>query len=832
MKKKLLACLIAVVMVFGLVAPALAETTTTTTTETTEGSDGTTVTVTTTVTISTKEDAAAKEAPAEPAEPEEIVVLYTNDVHCGVSDNIGYTGLALLKNALKAAGKNVLLVDNGDAVQGGTIGTLSKGEYIIDIMNAVGYDVAAIGNHEFDYGMEQFMKNVERANFPYVCANFTDAAGKPIFDAYKIFEIGGKKVAFIGVATPKTFTSSTPAYFQDENGNYIYTFSEDETGKKLYDTVQNAVNDARAAGADYVIALTHLGIEEDCSPWTSSEVITNTSGIDVFLDAHSHSVLPKEIVKNKDGNDVILTSTGTKLNYVGCLTITPDGKLDTMLLNNSTVEYGKLLGALNDDGGVAEKIVAINAEFDALVNKVVANTKVDLVTQDPTNKDIRIVRSQETNLGDLCADAYRTLSGADIAFVNGGGIRKDISAGDITFGQIIAVHPFGNAMCVVEATGAEILDALELSVSKLPGEFGGFEQVSGLKFYIDLNVDSTVVCNDKGDFIEVSGDRRVKGVTVLNRETGAYEPIDPEKTYTFASHNYMIKGGGDGYTMFKDNNLLQDEVMIDNQVLINYIVETLGGTVGEAYQDPFGEGRITIIEKGQELPAELAPAAEPEAADQPAGLLGGWTIYDGETAALPEEVQTAFDSASKELLGNKLVPVAYLGSQVVAGTNDAILCKSTPVTLNPETKLVVVILYRDLEGNAKITHISDFALTASEEEATPAEQLAGGWAIPQEYAVITLPDDPAAAFAKAKEGFVGNSLEPIAYLGSQVVAGTNYAILCHSTLATNPPVSSIQLVIVTVDPEGNATFGDIRTLNIADYNTDAAAETEAPGTGA
>lgn len=232
-------------------------------------------------------------------------------------------------------------------------------------------------------------------------------------------------------------------------------------------------------------------------------------------------------------------------------------------------------------------------------------------------------------------------------------------------------------------------------------------------------------------------------------------------------------------------------------------------------------------------PAAEAPESEDANAAEPNGLLGGWTISENETAAaLPEDVQNAFDAASKELLGNKLVPVAYLGSQVVAGTNNAILCKSTPVTLNPETKLVVVILYRDLEGNAKITHINDFALDAAEEAAAPAEQLAGGWAIPQEYAVITLPDDPAAAFAKAKEGFVGNSLEPIAYLGSQVVAGTNYAILCHSTLATNPPVSSIQLVIVTVDPEGNATFGNIRTLNIADYNPDAAAETEVPGTGA
>lgn len=592
MKTKILTVFLALVMVLSLGLPAIAETTSETTEKTYEVGNST-VTVTTTVTVNTPDD------PAAAPKKEDVVILYTNDVHCGVSDNVSFTGLSLLKNALKDAGKNVLLVDNGDAVQGDTIGTLSKGEYIIDIMNAVGYDIATIGNHEFDYGMDQFMKNVEKANFPYVCANFTDAVGKPIFDAYKIFEIGGRKIAFVGVATPKTFTSSTPSYFQNEAGEYIYTFCEDATGKKMYDAVQRAVNAARAEGAEFVVALTHLGIEADCSPWTSSEVIENTTGIDVFLDGHSHSVLDgSDLVKNKDGKEVILTSTGTKLAYVGCLTIDAEGNLSTMLLDKSVVSYGKLIGSLQNDNGVAAKIDEINKEFEQLINKVVANTKVDLVTQDPANKETRIVRSQETNLGDLCSDAYRIVSGADIAFVNGGGVRKELPAGEITYGQVISVHPFGNMMCVVEATGQEILDALELSVSKLPGEFGGFMHVSGLKFTADLNVDSTVVLNDKSEFVEVSGARRVKDVTVLNKTTGEYEPIDPEKTYTLASHNYMLKSAGDGFTMFKDNKILQDEVMIDNQVLITYLEEKLGGTVGDEYKDPFGEGRITIVEKG------------------------------------------------------------------------------------------------------------------------------------------------------------------------------------------------------------------------------------------
>ena len=463
----------------------------------------------------------------------DIVILYTNDVHCGVDDNLGYAGLATVKNALEAQGKHVVLVDNGDAVQGDTIGTLSNGEYIIDIMNEIGYDVATPGNHEFDYGMDQFFALTEQANFPYVSANFVDNDGNTVLDPYVIKDVAGVKIAFVGISTPKTITTSTPKYFQDDNGNYIYAFQQDETGEKLYAAVQAAVDAARAEGAQFVIALAHLGIEEDCSPWTSSEVIVNTTGIDAVLDGHSHSLIQGEKVKNKDGAEVLLSSTETKLAYIGCLTIKDDGSMSTTLIS---------------DNGM---------------------------------KDV---------IGGLCADAYRAMSGADVSIVNGGGVRADIPAGDITYGQIIAVHPFGNEMCVVECTGQEILDALELGCSKLPAESGGFLHVSGMTYTVDLNVESTVKLDENGMFVSVEGDRRVKDVTIGG------EPLDPDKTYTLASHNYKLKNCGDGYSMFADNVFLQDSVMIDNQVLINYIVDVLGGTVGEEYADPYGQGRITIIE--------------------------------------------------------------------------------------------------------------------------------------------------------------------------------------------------------------------------------------------
>lgn len=527
---------------------------------------------------------------AEAAEPDEskgIVVLYTNDVHCGVDDNIGYAGVAAYKNAYEKAGYEVVLVDSGDAVQGATIGTLSKGEYIVEIMNELGYAAAAVGNHEFDYGMDRFMELTELADYDYVAANFVDKDGNLVVDAYTIVEAGGHKIAFVGAATPETFTSSSPAYFQDENGNFIYGFCEGGDGSDFYAAIQSAVDSAAAEGADIVIVLSHLGTNLESAPYSASDLIENTNGIDAVLDGHSHSVWAGEIVLNKDGEEVLLSSTGTKLENLGSLTIvdTEDGIDFTTELHHEVIFQ---------DDAMAAFVAGIKEEYAELAQTVVAKTDVDLTIVDPTltdseGKPLRIVRSQETNLGDLCADAYRAMSGADIAFVNGGGIRTSIPAGDITYEQIISVHPFGNAMCVVEATGQEILDALEMSARKLPSENGGFLQVSGISFDIDMSVEPTVVTDDKGLFVEVSGDRRIKNVKVGDA------PIDPDATYTLASHNYMLKESGDGINMFADNVLLQDSVLLDNQVLIKYITEYLGGVVGAEYADLYGQGRINII---------------------------------------------------------------------------------------------------------------------------------------------------------------------------------------------------------------------------------------------
>ncbi len=529
----------------------------------------------------------AEEAPA--GLQQDVVVLFTSDVHCGIDQGFGYAGLAAVRDEL-AKSNHVVLVDNGDAIQGEPVGTMTTGEAIVKLMNAVGYDVLTMGNHEFDYGMDRFLELAKEAKAPYVSCNFTHN-GELVFQPYVIKEFDGVKIAFVGVTTPKTFTSSTPTYFQDENGNYVYGFCEGNDGADLYAAVQKAVDDARAEGAQYVILQAHLGIESECAPWMSTNVIANTTGIDALLDGHSHSELTEEKVKNKDGKEVLLAACGTKLANIGYLRITKDGKLSTGLY---TWKYDVSFPAMLGDTEVAKAVSAATEELNAKLAEVVAKSDVALTIMDPAT-DVRIIRNAETNLGDLCADAYRVMGGADVAVVNGGGIRTNIAAGEITLNDILKVHPFGNALCVVECTGQQILDALEWTAHNVPGENGGFLQVSGMTYEIHTYIESSATMDDKGNFTGVTGEYRVKNVMIGG------EPLDLTKTYTLASHNYMLKSGGDGTNMFMDCKVLVDESMLDNQVLINYITGTLGGVVGEEYAQPYGQGRIVAV---SEKPAE------------------------------------------------------------------------------------------------------------------------------------------------------------------------------------------------------------------------------------
>ncbi|MBO6158496.1 MAG: bifunctional metallophosphatase/5'-nucleotidase [Firmicutes bacterium] len=536
----------------------------------------------------------AEEATAEEG-PKDIVVLFTSDVHCGVDQNYGYVGLAAVKEAMEKAGNYVLLVDNGDSIQGEPIGTMTRGEADIQLMNAMGYEIAIPGNHEFDYGMDRFLELTQMADFPYISCNF-NKEGEPVFDPYIIKEFGGVKIGFVGVTTPKTLTSSTPRYFQDENGNFIYGFLQDETGEALYNAVQKAADDARAEGADYVIVMAHCGNEAECQPWTYVDIIANTTGIDAFLDGHSHDT-DKVVMQNKDGQEVVRQACGTKMNGIGWLRISAeDGSLDTGLYSwNNDISASEMFGLENEmTAAVSDAVDQLNAKL----NEVVAKTAVDLTITDPTATDdsgtpIRIIRRAETNLGDLCADAYLDQSGADVAMINGGGIRASIASGDITLNNILKVHPFGNSMTVIEVTGQQLLDALEWGTRAVPSESGGFPQVAGMTYEIHTYLDSSVTQDEEGMFTGVAGEYRVKNVMVGD------EPLDLSKTYTLASIDYILLNNGDGYTMFDGCNVLQNAVKLDNQVLIDYITGTLEGVIGEEYAEPYGQGRIVAVEEAQ-----------------------------------------------------------------------------------------------------------------------------------------------------------------------------------------------------------------------------------------
>lgn len=526
-----------------------------------------------------------------------IVVLYTGDMHCSVesgANKLDFAQLALYKQAVSNSADYVTLVDCGDAVQGSNIGTLTKGESIVELMNEVGYDVCTFGNHEFDYGIDQLEKLMGMSDAEYICCNFMDSDGCFVFP-YTIRSYGELKIAYIGITTPYTLTSSNPEVFKDENGELKYSFCQDTSGEKLYNAVQNAVDTVIGMDADYVIALAHLGNGEGYSPYGSEDVIAATSGIDIVLDGHSHTVVESREVYNKEGEPVMLTSSGSHMQYIGQVTI--DTRRTTG--KNDDVITIRLIDS-SDYDRVAGKTEETEKEFEEILGTEIGYTAKTLSVNSENGN--RLVRNRETGIGNFVADAYRSLTNADIAFVNGGGIRADISEGKITYGDLLNVQPYGNMICVVEATGLEIRDALEMSYRMVEGKYedengsvgesGGFFHLSGMKVVIDTSIPSGVKLDENGMFSGVEGERRVKEVYVLNGETGEYEPLSDSKTYTVASINYILLQGGDGFNMFMNNEVITSEAASDLQAVIEYL-ELSGGNIDERYFAT--EGRITVL---------------------------------------------------------------------------------------------------------------------------------------------------------------------------------------------------------------------------------------------
>ena len=519
---------------------------------------------------------------------ENIVILYTNDVHCAVENGLGYAGVSAYKKETEKKYENVTLVDCGDHVQGGVIGSYSEGSYIIDIMNAVGYDYAALGNHEFDYHIPKLSQLVSDAEFDYLCCNLSYSGdGENLLKdvkPYDIVDYGKTQVAYIGVTTPHTVASSLPKYFQNENGEFVYTFSSD-----TFFEVQKNVLEARAKGADYVVVLAHLGSNAEAEPYTASQLAAETVGIDAVLDAHSHATYNTD-VKNKTGENVLVASTGTKLENMGRLEISVDGELSNTLI--SAEEYKE------KDAEVQALIDSKNRDIDEKTNQKVGTTDYLLSISDESGT--RMVRTRETNCGDFVADAYRYAGEADIGIANGGSIRDKINIGDITYKNLLSVVPYGNQLCKVKVTGQQIADALEFAYKNTQseysdgpnavGEFGGFIQVSGLKFTVDTSVPSSVQMDENFMFTGVSGDRRVKDIMV--EKDGGLVPLDMNEEYIVAGTAYSILEHGDGHTAFDGCTVLSNDFSVDVDALVSYLVDGLGGTVDSRYAS--AQGRITI----------------------------------------------------------------------------------------------------------------------------------------------------------------------------------------------------------------------------------------------
>ncbi|MBO1309139.1 MULTISPECIES: bifunctional UDP-sugar hydrolase/5'-nucleotidase [Faecalibacterium] len=547
----------------------------------------------------------------------DVTILYTNDVHTYIdnkSPKPTYAAIAALKKSIEDTGRDVLLVDAGDHIQGTAYGSMDDGATIIELMNEAGYDLATPGNHEFDYGMARAKAVLQEADFPYVSCNWVDLrTGFNVLPSVKFFFVGGRKIAFVGVTTPETFTKSTPAYFMnDAQTKYIYDILGGEDGQKLYDAVQEAIDKAEFWGADTIIGLGHLGVDPSSSPWTSEEVIAHTHGFTAFIDGHSHTVMANKQVTDASGKAVTLTQTGSYFKNIGKMTVGADGTITTELIDT----YEGL------DAAVAATASNWISAVDDMLGEEIAVGDTKFYINDPATGKRRI-RSGETNLGDFVADGIYTYFNeieelhCDVAIMNGGGIRTDVEAGPWSFKTCKTVSPFGNVACLMSVTGQQIQDALEFG-ARFAGaegkENGGFLQVAGARYTIHPMIPNTVQTNDKNVWTGSAATPRVSNVEIYDKTTGTYQPLDPNATYALAGMNYTLRNLGDGFAMFDGATLIKDYVSEDYLVMSSYAA-MFGGVDANGlphlasanspladypgyllnYEDPYGAGRIQMI---------------------------------------------------------------------------------------------------------------------------------------------------------------------------------------------------------------------------------------------
>ena len=486
---------------------------------------------------------------------ESIVILFENDVHCATG---GYARMAGLRDAI-ADTAWVAMVSSGDFLQGGTVGAISDGSYIVDIMRAMRYDAVELGNHEFDYGVPRMQQLLAGMGAPVLCANLFDMQGNRLYAPYTIRSYGGHKVAFVGVLTAATMEDEAYSFYAD--GQQLY----DLRATQMTQLVQQGVDDARAAGAEYVVLLSHLGEYELSLGVNSHQMVAATTGIDVVFDGHTHSVILCDTVMNANGQPVYISQTGTQFANVGKLVITSDGKMHLSHIPTSEIPYR--------NAAVARTVDSIQALVNGVTGSVVFHTDYRLAISDENG--VRQVRNTETNAGDLVADAMRHVMEADLGFCNGGGIRANIEAGDVTYAQVIDMLPFDNRIVKIQATGAQVTEMLRLCTQQLPAEDGEFPQVSGLRFTVHV----------------VEGGANTIASVEVQQADGSYAPINPTATYTIGTSDYCAYRGG-MHNAFANCTVLEESFIRYRDLLVPYVTEVHGGNIPAQYATP--QGRITI----------------------------------------------------------------------------------------------------------------------------------------------------------------------------------------------------------------------------------------------
>ena len=533
---------------------------------------------------------------------DDIIILHTNDVHCGLNESIGYDGLMLYKKELLKKYKYVLTVDSGDHIQGGAIGLLSKGMEIINLMNKIGYNVSVLGNHEFDYGLNTLKECNQTLNCGYICSNFCYRENKTsIFAPYKLIPVGNKTIGFIGVTTPQTISKSLLLNIVDEKGRMIYDFLTGNNGQEYFDAVQNYINEVKKLGADYIIILAHLGNWGDAlEQYTSVGLLSHISGVDALLDGHSHKIY-STYTEDKTGKEVPIIQTGTKLNNIGLIKIKSDGTVSSELISE-VPEPDEKEGAekifRNDkerwvDSEMKEIIDDIINSYSSELDEVIGYTDFDLKINIDKSSDSskQLSRYEENTLCDLVTDAIRNIGKGEISLINAGSIRTDLFKGNITFNKLINILPFSSLIIIKEVLGQDISDALEFGMRSLPNKSSRFLQVSGISFKVDENIKSSVILDENEMFMKVDGERRVYDVKVGN------ENLDLNKKYRMSLDKY-IADGGDGYSMFRKYDEILNMNMTDNQALAIYIKEVLNGIIPDEYREK--QGRILKISKNND----------------------------------------------------------------------------------------------------------------------------------------------------------------------------------------------------------------------------------------